>query len=56
MALGTYPAHTEGPHLAFMAGAVVQIQVGAVHGSVAHGDDPGAGSPVLVGFLERGPE
>ena len=36
-------------------GAVVLVVVGAVHGPVSHGDDPGTGCPVLrpVGLLEH---
>lgn len=54
LALGTSPpSPREGPHLAFMSCAVVQICVGAVHGPVPHGDDPRPGCPVLIGFLGR---
>ena len=36
-------------------GAVVLVVVGAVHGPVSHGDDPGTGCPVLwpVGLLKH---
>ena len=42
-----------GAHLAFMPGTVIQISIGAVHGPVAHGDDPWPDCPVLIGFLQR---
>jgi hypothetical protein len=41
------------PHLALVSRAVIEVSVGAVHGSVAHGNDPRASHPVRVGFLER---
>lgn len=42
-----------GAHLAFMPGTVIQVSIGAVHGPVAHGDDPRPDCPVLIGFLQR---
>lgn len=42
-----------GTHLAFMPSTVIQISIGAVHGPVAHGDDPRPDCPVLIGFLQR---
>ena len=36
-----------------MPSTVIQISIGAVHGPVAHGDDPRPDCPVLIGFLQR---
>ena len=36
-----------------MPSTVIQISIGAVHGPVAHGDDPRPDRPVLIGFLQR---
>lgn len=47
---------SSGTHVGVEPGAVVLVVVGAVHGSVSHGDDPGPDGPVLrpVGLLGYG--
>lgn len=44
------------PYVGVKLGAVVLVVVGAVHGSVSHGDDPRPGRSVLgpVGLLSYG--
>lgn len=47
---------SSGTHVGVEPGAVVLVVVGAVHGSVSHGDDPGPDGSVLrpVGLLGYG--
>lgn len=47
---------SSGTHVGVEPGAVVLVVVGAVHGSVSHGDDPGPDGSVLrpVGLLGCG--